>query len=376
MNYFNNFNKKTQIILLSIMWVVVQVALTWKFGIVTNFEASKYIDEANHLIQYGNLDTANHYLYLTEIVLIAIILKLRLSFTVIVFTQLLLNILATLMFYKLAEYFLRQSFLAFCATFFFIINVNYQVYNSFLFTESVFYSLTIIYSSYLLRLERITLKNIFFLLILLALLSITRPTGILFFGATIIYVFFRFMKNISFINKAVIFIVSFSAFLIIINAMLQAGGSLDFMLPFRRENIICGVNTVYNANINALEKGNSLKGLLYFISNNYHEFAKMAALKTKAFFGMLRSYYSLPHNIYLAIFFYPFYVLALMGIWKKIKAKDVSMVYFVTIILLYWITTMLTCDDWHNRFILTVTPFLFLLGFAAFINQKKIKGYK
>lgn len=375
MNFYKAFKIalfKKQFFFLLFLWAFVQGYLIWQNGIVTDLEASKYIDEANHFLQFGNFNTNNHYLYSTQIFLIAAVIKLHLGFSVIVFIQLLLNLLATIMFYKLSSSFLKKPVLATLTTFFFIINIPYQSYTSFLFTESIFYSLTIIYSSYVLRLKRITIKSFLFIVLFAAVLCVTRPTGILFFVATVLYFFFRFLNNLPLLYKTLIISVFVFIFLITINTMLQAGGSLDFMLPFKKENIICGVNTVNSADIKTLEKGNSLQGIIYYIFNNGEQFLKLAKLKTLAFFGMLRTYYSLSHNVFLVLFFYPFYILSFVGIWKKIRQKDKRIIYLIAIILLYWITTLLTCDDWHNRFILTVSPFLFLLGFAAFCKQKRL----
>ncbi len=374
MNFFNSskiVTAKNQFIFLLVSWMLVQSLLIWQNGIVTGLEALKYIGEANRFLQFGKFSSNNYFLYSTQIFLIAAVIKFRLGYTVIVIIQLLLNLFSTIMFYKLAICFLKKPFIAVIATFFFIINIPYQVYNSFLFTESLFYSLVVIYSSYLLRLKKLTLKNLFSIFLLLLLLSITRPTGVLFFAATAIYIFFRFLNHLSVPYKTLI--ISFTAiiFLIAINSLLDAGGSLDFMLPFKKENIICGVNTINNAEIKTLEKGNSLQGIVYYIFNNEQQFFRLAQLKTIAFFGMIRNYFSSFHNTFLVLFFYPFYILTIVGTWKKIKQKDKGIIYMFTIIMLYWITTLLTCDDWHNRFILTVSPFLFLLGFAAFSSVLK-----
>lgn len=370
--YFKIPSFKIPFFFLLFLWALVQGYLIWQNGIVTNLEASKYIYEANHFLLFGNFNSNNHYLYSTQIFLIAVVIKLHLGFSVIVFIQLLLNLFATIMFYKLANSFLKNPIPATLATFFFIINIPYQQYTSFLFTESIFYSLTIIYSSYVLRLKRMTIKNIFFLIMFSVLLCITRPTGILFFMSTAVYIFFQFLNRINVLYKILVVATSVAIFLVTINAMLHAGGSLDFMLPFKKENIICGVNTVNTADIKILEKGNSLPGLFYYIFNNKQQFFKLAGLKTLAFFGMLRTYYSLSHNVFLVLFFYPFYILSFIGIWKKIRQRDKRIIYLIAVILLYWFTTLLTCDDWHNRFILTVTPFLFLMGFAAISKQKKL----
>ena len=357
--------------ILLLLWLIVQSSLIWHYGVVTYLEADKYISQAQYFIQHGTLSTNNYWLYSTEVFLIVAAIKLHLGFAVIAILQLLLNLFSTWMFYKLALFFLKKETLASFATILFIINIPYQIYNSFLFTESIFYSLTIIYSSYLLRLQRLAVKNILVLILLLALMSVTRPTGILFFGATALYIFFRFLNKLSLLVKILIVACSLIIFIGTLNIMMNTGGSLDFMLPFKKENIICGVNTNNNVEINTIEKGNSLQGIVYYIYNNKDQFFKLARLKTISFFGLIRNYYSTFHNVFLVIFFYPFYLLSLIGLWKMCKRKKPELIYLVTIFLLYWITTMLTCDDWHNRFILTAMPFIFLIAFAAFTNEQQ-----
>ena len=365
-----NLQRYYKLILFS-LWLIIQSCLLWHYGVVTYLEADKYISQAQYFIQHGTLSTNNYWLYSTEVFLIVAAIKLHLGFAVIAILQLLLNLFSTWMFYKLALFFLKKETLASFATILFIINIPYQIYNSFLFTESIFYSLTIIYSSYLLRLQRLAVKNILVLILLLALMSVTRPTGILFFGATALYIFFRFLNKLSLLVKILIVACSLIIFIGTLNIMMNTGGSLDFMLPFKKENIICGVNTNNNVEINTIEKGNSLQGIVYYIYNNKDQFFKLARLKTISFFGLIRNYYSTFHNVFLVIFFYPFYLLSLIGLWKMCKRKKPELIYLVTIFLLYWITTMLTCDDWHNRFILTAMPFIFLIAFAAFTNEQQ-----
>lgn len=369
-------HQKYLFIALGLTWIIIQSSLLAHYGIVTGFEAKKYIFQAEHFLQFGKLTTNNFWLYSTQIFLIAGAIKLHLVFAVIVALQFLLNLFATWMFYQLAVYFLKNPMLAFPATFIYIINITYQVYNTYLFTESIFYSLTIIYSSYLLRIQKLSTKNVTILLLMLILISVTRPTGILFFGATSIYIFFRFLQQISIWYKVTIVFSAIIIFLITLNTMLQTGGELDFMLPFKQENIICGVNTYNNTEIQTLEKGDSVEGLFYYLVHNKDQFLRLSKLKTIAFFGFIRDYYSSSHNAYLIIFFYPFYLLSIVGIVKMYKRKEKIMIYLMSIVLLYWITTLLTCDDWHNRFILTVSPFIFLTGIAAFIKSTPVSKNK
>lgn len=355
---------------LVILWIIIQALLYINNGIVTKLEAIKYISQANVFLETGSFTTGNYWLYSTLILLIAFCIHLKLSFAFIVAIQLILNFVSLLMFYNLSFHFLRNRKLAWFSGLFFICNVFYQWYNSYLFTESLFFSLTVIYSSYLLTLKRLQLKNIVVLILFLALLSVTRPTGILFLIPTILYIYLRFMHPLGRLVKITFVGIWLGLFIFLLNAFMQSGGSLNFMKPYLQENIICGVNTVSEAPIILPENGNSLPGLFRYIYYNNPQFLKLGALKSGAFWGLLRSYYSNFHNAALVLMFYPFYILGIAGIIKKWKAGDVRIVYILTIIIFFWLTTVLTCDDWHNRFFLTITPFLFLLGIGAFMKKR------
>lgn len=366
------FPEKKFLYLLCGLWAVVQVVIYWQKGIVTDYEAEKYISQAHLVLQYGVPESRNYYLYFTEISLIVFCLKFHLSFAFIVVIQMLVNFFATFMFLKLSLKFLYDQKLALLCTAFFILNFQYQQYNTFLFTESIFYSMAVICTSYFLRLSAYKPRQIIALVFLLALLCITRPTGILFVAATIIYHSVYFLKSFTFLKRLFIIAAASMVFLFLFNIILGIGGTLDFMLPFRNENIICGVDTTAGSGIQTMENGNSIGGLLYYIFHNPIHFLRLAWLRSVAFFGMLRSYFSLLHNVYLAVFFYPIFIFAVAGIWKRYKAKDRLSGFLVLIISLFWITTMLTCDDWHNRFILTISPFMILLAFAAFTKSEGV----
>ena len=121
MNFYKTFRiilLKNKFLFLLFSWIAVQSLFIWRYGIVTGLEASKYIDEANHFLQIGNFSTNNHYLYSTQILLIAAVIKLHLSYTVIVIIQIILNLAATLMFFKLATSFFNNPFIPVIATFF------------------------------------------------------------------------------------------------------------------------------------------------------------------------------------------------------------------------------------------------------------------
>jgi hypothetical protein len=150
---------------------------------------------------------------------------------------------------------------------------------------------------------------------------------------------------------------------------LGSGGELDFMLPFRDESIICGVPTrSYQADIQTSSDPNSIFGLIYYVTHNFDQFTRLAGLRSKAFLGLTRSYYSSGHNIYLILYFYPLYFLAVFSIRRWFKTNVYLLLYCFSLIFVTWSTVILTCDDWHNRFFLSIVPYIYILAIPAIKN--------
>lgn len=357
------FDKSRVFIIL--IWMFVNTCLLIRNGIIVNGEAGKYISEAHHLLQEGALTSSNFYLYSTQIFLITFSIKFNLGFLFVVVVQLLMNLVATFSAYSLQKY-LFGTRLAFIGTVLLLFNVPYQEFNTFLQTESLFYSITLIFSSYVIRIEKFSLKNLAFITLWLAIIIITRPTGLLFLPATAIFLFLKFSANIGFAKKAVIIGAVGFLFFFILNMALGSGGEFDFLLPFRDENIICGVSMLQNAvRVENAATDNSIFGLLNYIVHHFSQFCRLAWLKSVAFFGLYRNYYSIIHNSYLIIYFNIIHLLILLGIGYWIRTLKLQMIYLCSIIFLTWITVVLTCDDWHNRFYLSVSPYLIILGLAG-----------
>ena len=249
---------------------------------------------------------------------------------------------------------------------------QFKIYNSFLYTESIFFSLSVIYSCYLLNTVKFNSKRIIVLLFLLFLLCITRPTGIFFLGATIIYLFSKLSGQLSLLKRTAIFIGLAATGLFILNMILGMGGGIDIILPFREEHIICGEPTVaYQTSINESSNNNSLAGLFYYITHNFSQFSTLAWLKTKAFFGLTRPFYSTAHNIFITAYFYPLYILIVLAMVRFRKAIPVFFVYFISITLIFWLSVVFSCDEWHNRFFLGLTPFLIIPALYLFTKKKE-----
>src|SRR5258706_11565897 len=170
-------NRSLELILVA-AWVVMQGFLFYRHGVFTGLEAGKYIAEANNLLDHGNVSSPNFWLYSVQIFLIAAANKLHTGYISVVMVQLLFNALATYSLYRLCLRFSNRS-TAFLCLLLFIFNYSFQTFNTFLYTESLFYSFIILLSCYLLQLTRITAGHLIKLILFLLLISLTRPSGLL-----------------------------------------------------------------------------------------------------------------------------------------------------------------------------------------------------
>ena len=158
----------------------------------------------------------------------------------------------------------------------------------------------------------------------------------------------------------------------LLNFALNSGGEFDFLLPYLDERIICGVPTIQHQHVIyvPVEK-NSVQGLFYIITHHSSLFFRLATRRLMAFFGVVRPFFSLSHNLFIAAYFYSTYVFVIAGFKKMVSFFLPQAAYFLTVIFFMVVTVMLSCDEWHNRFILGVLPFFLLLASGALIVKPK-----
>ena len=175
-------------------------------------------------------------------------------------------------------------------------------------------------------------------------------------------------------------LVSLGAFALILNYAMQGEGEFEFLKPFIEEHIICGVPQALNNSLDLPADGNSIQGLLYYIFHNPLHFVRLSLQKLGAFFGITRSYYSPIHNLAIRLFFYPLYAFALVGLFGRRKRNTEIAIFLFFGIVLLALSVTLTCDDWLNRFIMPVLPYIILLAtagitfFIALIEKRRSKN--
>jgi hypothetical protein len=321
-------------------------------------------------LKNGSFSSGNFVFYSVPILLIAFAIKTGLGYGFVVVVQLILNGVSAFCFFKLIRRFTGSEKAAFLYTIFFLGMVYYQLYNTCLYSESLFFSLSIIYTYLLFNTGRYQLKTWAGILAVLCLLYLTRPVGIFFIPATFVYFIFRFFRKKALSILVFAFLAFLAAFYFMLNYSLGSGGELNFLLPYQKEQIICGVSTINDTHsLNVPGENNSISSLVYIVTQHWELFSRLAAKRLVTFFRVTRPYYSLSHNFFLCLYFYPLYLFILAGIVKMTRRHLAEFLFMMIIVSLTTITVILSCDEWHNRFILAILPFLFLLSSGIFQNK-------
>ena len=177
-------------LLLLIIWGLVQCSILYTHGINSAGESLRFIQEAKHLMNHQTFSTPVYYMYLIEILLVFIKIKFSFSYHFIIVIQLALNLTALFAFKEFVARLYKSPFISLIATLLLSLCVPYQFFNSYIYTESIFFSLSIIYSCYLLSIQQFTLSKVSKIIACLIILCITRPSGIFFAGATFIWFFY------------------------------------------------------------------------------------------------------------------------------------------------------------------------------------------
>lgn len=353
------------------IWLLMQVVIYMQRGIVTDLEAAKYIYEAQHFLETGTYSSSNFLFYSVEIMLIALCIKFNISYLFIVILQMLVNGISIICFFECIKKITHREWLAWAGTFYFLIFFYYHLFNTFLFTESLFFSFSVIYTWFLFSIKKFTWKHgtgIFFFLILLYL---TRPTGIFFIPATYIFLITRFYPKRAFKIIGYSFAIAVAGFFLLVNYSLGSGAKYNFLLPYNEEMILCGVPTVVQPhNITVPVEKNSLQGIFYIITHYPDLFFSLALKRLSAFLGVSRSFYSTFHNIFLSAYFYLMYLAILSGIRTLFSKNKAEVWFLITNIVLMTVTVMLSCDEWSNRFIFCELPFFLLLAIISISNRK------
>lgn len=351
-------------LLLLLCWMISAAFYLKVFGIVTIQEAIKYIREANRFIDGSNFSQPRYWFYCTTIFIIALAFKLKLGIIGAFVLQSLFNLFAFSFFYTELKKLFQIPFTALFVIAYLLLFWPYQSWIVFLFTESAFFSAILILLGAIMRYKPDSIKHIIIISFALLLVIISRPLGILFIPAVYAYFFYSANKKWKIILGG-ISVLLFIAVFYIINIIFSTIPDWHITQAFEQESIICDLPTTTPSHtaIYLAAGATPVYQLFYYVTHNFEHFLYFMTVKLQYFFLLMRPYFSKAHNYYVLLNVVPIYLLALVSFFiKQVKFNRGITLFLATILAVYTVTIIFQCDDYHNRFILSIYPCFVVLA--------------
>jgi hypothetical protein len=357
--------------LLFFVFIMVQVVLFYKMGVVTTLEAEKYIREGTELAGNGRLTENRFIFYLPVILLIAICKLIGAPLFVAVCVQVLLSALALYCFYRITVHLCEKKWalgisllLAAC--------IPVQQWNMYLYSDSIFISLSVIFFSilYFAGVKRTINWPVFIFMLLV--LCFARPAGLLFVLPAFIFLLTNKTKQKLYI---VAIVTAFVLMLIAASSYFNGGGDLDTLKPYIEEHIVCFVpQNTSGATLEIVRTGNQLNDLFYYIIHNPAHFTSLLFQRIISFFNLTRPWYSSLHNTALVLLMVPVYLFFIPGLIRLYRSNKSYALFIISLLVIYPVGVVLQCDDWHSRFTMPVFPLMMLVagyGLFRFVASSK-----
>lgn len=363
LNSIKHMSVKYSRLILCTTWLFTTLFYLKLYGIFTGLEAEKYINEAHTLIETGSFSAPRFWFYSITIFILAIAFKLKIGITGAFIIQGLLNLFAYLFFLKALTELFKSTVTALLIVIYLLVFLPYQTWVVFFFTESAFFSMILILFSFIILNNPLKYKNVIGISLLLLLVIMGRPLGLLFAGSTYVYLFYNAnIKWKKILGFSGIFL--FAAAYYSINIIFSTISDWHITKPFEEESIICNLpSELPHAVLKLSSEGSPIYQLYYYLTNNFPHFLHFTGVKLNYFFLMARPYYSKPHNYFLIFNTIAIYILSFAGFFLRQPYFKKGVVPFcVCSIFLYTITIIFQCDDYHNRFILSIYPFFVILA--------------
>ena len=289
----------------------------------TSVDSELYISGADSMLN-GQFPKGREILYSSYMFILAILSLLNIGYENVIYIHFLAAIIAIFSSYQLALKLTNNNVAAFFAPLLYILWIKFQQWNLIVYTYAIFSHMVII-SIYALVISRNAKERIVVILLIL-FTSFLRPTGLGLLLATSIY----FLNSIIETKEAKLYtklitlaiLVSFFAWFLnsvlddFIDSIIESYKMAEIIYP--KINILVDKpSSLYIPDVNH----QPLIRLFLFIIKNPIYFIKISTVKGLFFLGHIKPYYSFKHNLIIAGFLYPIYLLAIKGYLSMKKSS-------------------------------------------------------
>jgi len=346
------------------LWVLVQLYLWNRFGVTHHFDSYRYIGYADHFLTTGKLPYTHEFWYLGYCLWLAFFRLFTQAEWVIILGQVAVSGIASAALYQATNLISKSKFAAFFTTLLFILWFKGQWWNYYLITESLFISTNIIVFYFLVKWNFKNWKEWIAFGGLLLFTFFVRPVGFITVSGVFLYFIIKILpsvlskKNTALLSIPLLIIIGIVGFLL----MDKMTNNYWLVLGFGRGEVICGISDCEWVDTIQMpeNKGSMLTQMFVFIQQNLGSFFEMWGRRLLYYFGSMRVSISVAHNIFIALFLYPTYVLAIIGFFTKFDQAIKGFIF--AFIVGNAILISITCVNYNGRFLAPVLPFIFVLA--------------
>jgi len=334
------------------------------YGIKNSVDSVAY-HEASFALLNGIVPSGRDIWYTSYFIFIAGISLIG-GDSVIVLMQLLLSGVALCCIYRSTNIITDSRRTAFFAGFPYIVWIKIHQWNFYIYTESLFTSMSIISFASLVLSK--TVKQYVFASLIFLFTFFIRPTGVALLAGLLIYGFALNYQRVSKNARLMIMSIILISGIILINFMMN---DFNFINSYQKAEIIypnisLGLNPPKKTFIPS-EDSSPIVTLIQFIYYNPIYFFSITVIKFLLFIGNVKPYFSPLHNAVIIVILYPLYFFALKGF--RYFAPNQKEHYFIAgFVIAQCAIVSLTSENWDGRFLIPILPFVFILS-AVGINQ-------
>jgi hypothetical protein len=338
--------------------VSTQILLYTHYGARLSADSSVYLQDA-HTILEGHVQDGRSIWYAGYAFFLGVIFFFGGTINTVVLIQILLSGWGTYCLYHCSKTLFNNRLCGLFVATLYSVWIPIQEWNTYIYTESLFTTCCIFSFTALLKSQK---PWHFWLTSLLFVFTFfIRPTGIALLVATFGYAFsFLWSKNHK--QLAVLLIGVFTVLVLMLaNTMLT---SFELIDSYAKGELIYPNAALHLHPSHLLIPSpdrSPITRILLFIKDNPLYFAQLSSIKFFLFFGNVKPYFSVLHNLFIITMLYPNYFFA----WKsfqKIHHFKNEKILIVTFIFTQAIIISLTSENWDGRFLVPVLPFIFILS--------------
>ncbi len=368
--YFSSLfvNKYFHFFIFCLLFCLINFMLFRSIGIKITADSPRYLNYAENISKIGFYYESHNFWYLAYVLLLWGLSYFSSSTVLIIIVQVILSGLTTFLVFKISFNLFKDYYAALIAVFAFIVYPDLLRWNFYVLCES-FYIFCLVSCFYCLISHKKALNLLAYLLICFTFFC--KPTGVaLLFAFLISKFYFIFTNKNKFYFFLIFIFISFPAYFLL-NQMLatftlietyQTGELVydlhNFPDSFASKNLLLIDNKQLYV---PPPSSKPLLRVLDFIFHNPFFAFKLVFGKLILFLCSLKPYYSLQHNLYIAICLFPLYFFGFLTFFKTAIPKPIKL-FFTLYFVFHALIVMFTIEDWDGRFIIPILPLIFIFG--------------